>query len=104
MPGERMTARGVPYIDYLPDNADEAMAELPAMARRCAGCAFTPGTEAHGTPTTSRIAQECAAARCAFLCHMAADGMGHKTHLCAGWVEAIAAGRSALAAEAGHGG
>lgn len=88
MAGERMTAAGVPYIDFLPDDAAEAMATIPAMAAPCAGCAFTPGTEAHGAPTTSAVAEECVAARCAFFCHMAGD-CHIKTHLCAGWVSEI---------------
>lgn len=81
---------GVPGIDYLPDNAAEAATAFPTMTRPCAGCAYTPGTEANLSPTTSFLAREAAAARCAFFCHMAGGPRPEdKTHLCAGWAERV---------------
>ncbi|HKT54517.1 MAG TPA: hypothetical protein VJP88_08690 [Caulobacteraceae bacterium] len=85
---------GVPYIDFLPETSAADLAELPAMAARCRGCAYTPGTEANLHPITSRLARECAEARCAFFCHLTADVQSPDataTHLCAGWLEAIRA-------------
>lgn len=79
----------VPYIDFLPDNADEVLSEIPAMALPCRECPYTPGTSASQHPVTTRLAKECAESRCAFFCHMTADLSGDATHLCAGWVSAI---------------
>ena len=79
---------GIPYIDFLPDNSAEALSSVPALSTRCRDCAFTEGTDADLSPTTSRIRDECVAARCAFYCHKTSDGVT-ATHLCAGWVAAI---------------
>ncbi len=88
---EERARDGAPYIDYLPDNADEALALFPSMARPCAECAFVPGTSANLSPITAESARECAESRCAFFCHKVADPIDHdfKTHLCAGWLTAI---------------
>lgn len=85
-----MNREGVPYIDYLPDNSAEALATYPALANRCKDCAYTPGTSASLTPTTARIAAECAESRCAFWCHKSLGDNGLGRHLCAGWVESLA--------------
>jgi hypothetical protein len=82
---------GIPGIDYLDDNAEEALAMFPVMSRRCADCAFTDGTSANHNPTTANAAAECVQTRHAFWCHKAEDHLGEKTHLCAGWSEAISA-------------
>lgn len=81
----------VPYIDYLPDDADDLLATHPVMARPCADCAYTPGTEASRNPITSRDAKMCADARCGFWCHKAVNpNMSEiQTHLCAGWHAAL---------------
>lgn len=80
---------GVAGIDFLQACAAEALQDLPVMARRCAGCAFTPGTEAHADPCTRPRALHCVERSHPFWCHMAADELGDKTHLCAGWADAL---------------
>lgn len=90
----------VPYIDYLPDNSDEVLGAHPVMAARCVDCAYTVGTSANAHPMTSRMAQECADARCAFWCHKTREANDFPTHLCAGWLEAIE--RSDDPSEAAH--
>lgn len=86
---------GIPGIDFLDDNADEALAQFPVMVRPCADCAYTPGTSANLHPITSRDAEECVKERHAFWCHKAEDFLGEKTHLCAGWASRLAV-RAAL--------
>lgn len=76
-------------IDYLPDNYAEAIQALPAMARPCVECPYTPGTPASADSITRRLAAECAASRSAFLCHKTIDARALPTHLCAGWLEAV---------------
>jgi len=51
---------------------------------KCAGCAFRPGTEAHGSPMTRTTADACVMAREPFLCH-------EREGLCTGWREAVKA-------------
>lgn len=80
--------RGVPGIDYLDDNAEEALRIAPVLARRCSECPFTAGTEANCDPVTKPLSQECVRARHAFWCHKSGDWWLH-SHLCAGWAESI---------------
>lgn len=82
---------GVEGIDYLGACAAKAVADFPVLARRCAACAFTPGTEANGNPTTTAAARECVERSHPFWCHKAEDGDGFKTHLCAGWIDGLRA-------------
>lgn len=80
---------GCPWIDYLPDNLEEALAEAPVMSAPCVACPYMPGTEASTHPVTSRLARECAEARSSFWCHLtrgASLGGEFATHLCAGWL------------------
>ena len=79
---------GVPYIDYLPDNADQVISEYPAMAKPCIACPYTAGTEASRNPLTSRLARESTEARSAFWCHLTRQGVVC-THLCAGWIDSL---------------
>lgn len=83
-----MTER-VAYIDFLPDNAAEALATYPAMSSRCADCAYTNGTAANRDSITIALAADCTKSRCAFWCHKTGDSE-FKTHLCAGWIESLA--------------
>lgn len=80
---------GVPGIDYLPACASDAIRELPLLFRRCKGCAFRTGTEAFRNQLTRSAALECVSRSHPFMCHMAEDEIGEKTHLCAGWADAI---------------
>lgn len=81
---------GVPGIDYLDDNAAEALALYPRMFGRCRDCAYTVGTDAWMTPVTRRLAVECSNSRHAFWCHKSsAEWWGRHSHLCAGWVESL---------------
>lgn len=75
---------GVPGIDYLPNNAAEALAEAPVMAGPCRACPAIAGTKAACDPVTRPIFDQCVAARCAFWCHLTIEG-GFATHLCGGW-------------------
>jgi hypothetical protein len=79
----------VAYVDYLPDNYDEVVAEFPVLATSCAQCPATPGTAASQNPVTASTLAECIRARCGFFCHMTRDGE-FCTHLCAGWAAAVA--------------
>lgn len=54
---------------------------------RCAGCAFTPGTDAHDSPLTLPKAEMCARARVPFLCHESPEDA---RTTCAGYREAVA--------------
>jgi hypothetical protein len=55
--------------------------------KRCKGCAFTPGTEAHGWPLIVLQAQACVEAAQPFLCHEVRAGA--RKPLCVGFVEAM---------------
>ena len=82
----RSALERVPYIDYLPDDSEEAFAIAPVLSRPCVGCPYTPGTAASKDRVTSRLAAESAKARCAFWCHMTVSPTDDfPTHLCAGW-------------------
>ena len=82
---------GVPGIDFLPACALEAVTMFPMMARACLDCAYTPGTSASRYEPTARSARECVERSHAFWCHKAEDDLGKKTHLCRGWINALAA-------------
>lgn len=82
---------GVPGIDFLHACATEALQLAPTLPRRCVGCAYSPGTEANGTPTTRQAAKECVERSHPFWCHLVSDGLGEQTHLCAGWAAALRA-------------
>lgn len=78
----------VPGIDFLDDNFDAAVAEVPALAAACKDCPYTPGTEASKNIVTAYLARECTRARHAFMCHLTGDEYA-KTHLCAGWIASL---------------
>lgn len=88
---------GVAGVDYLPACAAEAVIAIPALAARCRGCAFTPGTDAADNPVTSNAASECVERSHPFFCHMVKDDLREPTHLCAGWIEALTERASSLA-------
>lgn len=82
---------GVPGIDFLPACAAESLRDMPLLAHPCAACAYTPGTEANRHPITSEAAKRCVERSHPFFCHLAEDELGLKTHLCAGWADALRA-------------
>lgn len=64
------------------------------MTERCAGCAFSPGTEANGRPLTLLQAKLCVAAANPFYCHENIDASGvpfegEELEPCAGYVAAV---------------
>ena len=85
------------------DNADEALALYPRMARRCNDCAYTDGTEANATPLTVALARECTKARHAFWCHKSGETwFGGHDHLCAGWFESLSAAQEGESEQCGE--
>lgn len=79
---------GVPGIDYLDDNATEAIASHPSMDNPCRACPAVQGSEASRHPITSELFGQCIEARHAFWCHLTRQG-GFATHLCGGWRRAL---------------
>jgi hypothetical protein len=79
---------------FFPRISDVELTELvtsnPPLARRCSGCAYTPGTEAHSTPTTAMSRDTCDRTGHPFWCHMHRDRLAMPVHLCVGWIEARA--------------
>lgn len=73
---------------FLPDCADEAMAETPSMVSRCVNCPGRSGTEASRNEITTRLLSDCKRRRFPFFCHMTRSGE-FCTHLCADWTEAV---------------
>ena len=64
------------------------------MSERCAGCAFSAGTEANGRPLTLLQAKLCVAAAHPFYCHENIDESGdpfegEQLELCAGYQAAV---------------
>ena len=80
---------GVPYIDYLPDDREVAISEVPAMKSRCVECPYTKGTDASNNPITLQMTVDCSRSGAPFFCHKSATAinLGFATHLCAGWIE-----------------
>lgn len=73
---------------FLPDCADEAMANSPSMPDRCIGCPGRVGTEANLNAITMTTLDACKRRRFPFYCHMTRRGE-FCTHLCADWVSAM---------------
>lgn len=63
------------------------MAETKSSTARCDECAFTEGTQAHGTSHTRLLAQLCVMGRSEFTCHV-------DDRPCRGWAAAVQAGES----------